>query len=173
MSDGRTAADVGTAGDPVERVRAALLAAGHPDTIRAHPAGTRSAADAAAAIGCDVAQIAKSVAFRAGDGGAVVVVASGADRVDRARVAALLGVPVRAADPAWVAEATGYAPGGVPPLPHAPATRVVVEETLFAHERVWAAAGGPTHVFETTAAELLRMTGGVRASVRVEVAPVG
>jgi prolyl-tRNA editing enzyme YbaK/EbsC (Cys-tRNA(Pro) deacylase) len=75
----------------VDRVRDALLAAGHPDTIREFPAGTRSAADAAAAIGCEVAQIAKSVVFRAGDRAALVI-ASGVNRVDTAKVAAVLGV---------------------------------------------------------------------------------
>ena len=99
----------------VERVRAALLAAGHPDTITAFPEGTRTAADAAAAVGCDVAQIAKSIVFRAGER-AVVIITSGANRVDQAKVEAVLGVPLRRADADWVRAVTGFAIGGVAPL---------------------------------------------------------
>ena len=83
-------------GGSVERVRAALAAAGHPDTIREFPATTRTAADAAAAIGCTVAQIAKSIVLRAGDRAALVI-ASGVNRVDAAKVSALLGVTLRRA----------------------------------------------------------------------------
>src|SRR5271154_6246959 len=100
----------------VARVRAALLAAGHPDTITEFPKGTRSAADAAAAIGCTVAQIAKSVVFRArterGDQ-PTLVIASGVNRVDTAKVAAILGVTLKRADGDWVRERTGFAIGGV------------------------------------------------------------
>jgi hypothetical protein len=85
----------------VERVRAALLAAGHPDTITAFPAGTRTAADAAAAVGCTVAQIAKSIVFRAGERAALIVT-SGANRVDQAKAGALLGVTLARADADWV-----------------------------------------------------------------------
>lgn len=85
----------------VDRVRAALLAAGHPDTIAAFPAGTRTAADAAAAIGCTVAQIAKSIVFRAG-GRPVIVIASGINRIDTAKVARLVGVAISRADADWV-----------------------------------------------------------------------
>ena len=91
----------GSVGGSVERVRAALAAAGHPDTITAFPDGTRTAADAAAAVGCDVAQIAKSIVFRAGERAAVIVT-SGANRVDAAKVAALLGVAVKRADADFV-----------------------------------------------------------------------
>src|SRR5580692_5055576 len=100
----------------VERVRAALLAAGHEDTIATFPEGTRTAADAAAAIGCTVAQIAKSIVFRArGEHGerVALVIASGANRVDAAKVAARLGVTLKRADADWVRERTGFAIGGV------------------------------------------------------------
>ena len=90
-----------TAKTSVERVREALRAAGHPDTITEFPATTRTAADAAAAIGCTVAQIAKSIVFRAGDRAALVI-ASGVNRVDMAKVAAVLGVPLKRADGDWV-----------------------------------------------------------------------
>lgn len=152
-------------GGSVGRVRAALLAAGHPDTIRAFPEGTRSAAEAAAAVGCAVAQIAKSIVFRAG-ARPVLVIASGANRVDMAKVAQAIGQPVKRADGAWVRDATGFAIGGVAPVGHLAPPIVLVDEDLFAFDRVWAAAGSPMHVFETTPAELLRIGGGRRATVR-------
>jgi prolyl-tRNA editing enzyme YbaK/EbsC (Cys-tRNA(Pro) deacylase) len=155
----------------LERVRAALLAACHPDTIRAFPAGTRTAADAAAAIGCTVAQIAKSIVFRAGgDGRAVVVIASGANRVDPAKVAAVLGVEVRRADADWVRQATGFAVGGVAPIGHITPPLLVFDRDLLALHPIWAAAGSPAHVFETEAATLARITGAPVADVRVDPA---
>jgi prolyl-tRNA editing enzyme YbaK/EbsC (Cys-tRNA(Pro) deacylase) len=147
-----------SASSSVERVRAALLAAGHPDTIEAFPEGTRSAADAAAAIGCAVAQIAKSIVFRAG-GRAVLVIASGANRVDMGKVAAAIGQPVRRADAAWVRDATGFAIGGVSPMGHLAPPIVLLDADLMALDPVWAAAGSPMHVFRTSPAELLRITG--------------
>ncbi len=150
---------------PVERVRAALTASGHPDTIKAFPEGTRTAADAAAAIGCTVAQIAKSIVFRAGEA-PVLVIASGANRIDPARVADALGTAVRRADADWVREATGFAVGGVAPLGHLTALRVLVDVDLLALDPVWAAAGSASHVFETSAEALVRLSGGRVADVR-------
>jgi prolyl-tRNA editing enzyme YbaK/EbsC (Cys-tRNA(Pro) deacylase) len=155
-------------GSSVERVRGALLAAGHADTIQAFPEGTRSAADAAAAVGCEVAQIAKSIIFRGGDR-AVLVIASGANRVDMAKVAAATGLKVKRADGNWVRDISGFAIGGVAPLGHLTPPVVLVDEDLFALEKVWAAAGSPMHVFATTPAELLRVSGGQRADVREAV----
>lgn len=153
-------------GSSVERVRRALLAAGHADTIRAFPEGTRTSAEAAAAVGCVVAQIAKSMVFRAG-ARPVLVIASGANRVDLARVAAAVGQPVKRADGGWIRHATGFAIGGVAPVGHlTPPAVVLLDEDLGAFERVWAAAGSPMHVFETTPAELLRISGGRAAVVR-------
>ena len=151
----------------IERVRAALLAAGHADTITAFPAGTRTAADAAAAVGCDVAQIAKSIVFRAG-GRAAVIVTSGANRVDSARASESLGVKLTRADADWVRETTGFAVGGVSPIGHLSPPLLLVDEDLVALDPIWAAAGSPSHVFRTTTAELLRMTGARVAAVRVE-----
>jgi len=149
----------------VERVRAALAAAGHPDTIAAFPAGTRSAAEAAAAVGCDVAQIAKSIVFRAG-ARAVLVVASGANRVDMGKVGIAIGQPVRRADGGWVRDATGFAIGGVAPVGHLAPPILLLDADLMALGTVWAAAGSPQHVFRTTPADLLRMTGATVADVR-------
>ncbi|GAA0589215.1 YbaK/EbsC family protein [Craurococcus roseus] len=160
-------------GTSVERVRAALLAAGHPDTIRAFPEGTRSAVEAAAAVGCAVAQIAKSIVFRGvpdpadpSRDRAVLVVASGANRVNPAKAACAGRMALRRADAAWVREATGFAIGGVAPLGHLAPPVVLVDRDLAAFDSLWAAAGSPTHVFATTPDELLRISGGAWAVVR-------
>jgi prolyl-tRNA editing enzyme YbaK/EbsC (Cys-tRNA(Pro) deacylase) len=152
-------------GSSVERVRAALIAAGHPDTIRAFPEGTRSAADAAAAVGCDVAQIAKSIVFRAG-ARAVLIIASGANRVDTAKVAAAIGQPVKRAEGTWVRDTTGFAIGGVSPVGHLSPPILLLDADLMALGEVWAAAGSPQHVFRTSAGELVRMTGATVAEVK-------
>jgi prolyl-tRNA editing enzyme YbaK/EbsC (Cys-tRNA(Pro) deacylase) len=152
-------------GGSVERVRAALLAAGHADTIAAFPEGTRTSADAAAAVGCDVAQIAKSMVFRSGER-VILVIASGANRVDAAKVAAVTGLAVKRADGNWVRDVTGFAIGGVAPVGHLTAPLVLLDQDLFAFTRVWAAAGSPMHVFATTPADLQRVSAGQRADVR-------
>ncbi len=149
----------------VERVREALLAAGHADTITEFPATTRTAADAAAAIGCSVAQIAKSIVFRAGDR-AVLVIASGVNRVDMAKVAAVLGVALKRADGEWVRERTGFAIGGVSPVGHLAQPLLVFDRDLLALHPIWAAAGTPHHVFRTEAETLARLTGAPVAEVR-------
>ena len=149
----------------VERVRDALLAAGHPDTISEFPATTRTAADAAAAIGCEVAQIAKSIVFRAGDRAALVI-ASGVNRVDMAKVAAVLGVALKRADGEWVRTHTGFAIGGVAPLGHVTPPLLVFDRDLLALHPIWAAAGTPHHVFRTEAETLARITGAPVAEVR-------
>jgi prolyl-tRNA editing enzyme YbaK/EbsC (Cys-tRNA(Pro) deacylase) len=149
----------------VERVRAALLSAGHADTISEFPDSTRTAQDAAAAVGCSVAQIAKSIVLRAGDE-VVLVIASGANRVDVARVADLLGRPVKPADGRWVRDTTGFAIGGVAPVGHLTPPRILIDADLMALDPVWAAAGSPRHVFRTSARELARMSGGIIAEVK-------
>jgi prolyl-tRNA editing enzyme YbaK/EbsC (Cys-tRNA(Pro) deacylase) len=126
---------------------------------REFPEGTRTAADAAAAIGCEVAQIVKSLVFRRGDE-AVLVLCSGANTVDEAPLS------VAKADAAFVREVTGFAIGGVPPYGWrtAPA-ETVVDEDLLAHDVVWAAAGTPRSVFPLAPAELVQRTGGRVARV--------
>jgi prolyl-tRNA editing enzyme YbaK/EbsC (Cys-tRNA(Pro) deacylase) len=155
----------GSGSGSVERVRAALAAAGHPDTITAFPAGTRTAADAAAAEGCDVAQIAKSIIFRAGARPALIIT-SGANRVDQAKAEAVLGVKLGRADGDWVRQTTGFAIGGVAPLGHLTPPLLLLDEDLMVLDPIWAAAGSPSHVFRTTPAALLRITGARIAAVR-------
>ncbi len=151
----------------ITRVRDALLAHGHADTIVAFPAGTRTAADAAAAIGCRVAQIAKSIVFRAGEQ-AVIVITSGANRVDRKLAGAVLGLALAPADPRFVLEATGFAAGGVAPVGLLGTPRLLMDQDLLALDPLWAAAGSPMHVFETTAEALLEMTGASVAKIKAE-----
>jgi prolyl-tRNA editing enzyme YbaK/EbsC (Cys-tRNA(Pro) deacylase) len=151
--------------DSVERVRAALIAAGHEDTIAVFPDGTRTAEDAAKAVGCTVAQIAKSIVLRAGSQ-VVLAIASGASRVDVAKVAARLGEPVKSADGRWVRDNTGFAIGGVAPVGHLSPPRIFIDADLMELDPIWAAAGSPRHVFRTSAAELVRLTGGEPADIK-------
>lgn len=149
----------------VERVRAALAAAGHADTIQTFPEGTRTAADAAAAVGCTVAQIAKSLVFRSGDR-PILAIASGANRVDPDRIAAALDRTVTAADGRWVREVSGFAIGGVAPVGHLTPPVVLIDRDLLDLDPIWAAAGSPTHVFRTSTPELLRISGGQIADIK-------
>ena len=143
------------------RVQAALADLGLERAVTELPGSTRTAAEAAAAVGCAVGQIAKSLVFRGERSGeAVLVVASGENRVDVARVAAVLGEPVARPDADFVRAATGFAIGGVPPVGHARPLRTLIDEDLRAFERIWAAAGNPRAVFELAPAELERITGG-------------
>jgi prolyl-tRNA editing enzyme YbaK/EbsC (Cys-tRNA(Pro) deacylase) len=145
----------------VDRVGAALRAAGAEADVREFPQGTRTAQEAADAVGCAVGQICKSLVFRLEPSGEpLLVVTSGANRVDVARVAALVGEEVGKADAAFVRERTGFAIGGVPPVGHAGPLRVLVDEDLLAFEVVWAAAGTPNHVFAAAPVELVRLCGG-------------
>ena len=156
-------------GTSTARVRAALLVAGHADTIMAFPEGTRTSADAAAAVGCDVAQIAKSMIFRprAGDEGRpVLVLTSGANRVDAARVAEAVGTSVKRADADWVRDVTGFAIGGVSPVGLRTQPLVLLDEDLLPLDPIWAAAGSPVHVFRTSAAALIRITGARIAAIK-------
>ncbi len=127
--------------------------------VREFPVGTRTAADAAAAIGCDVAQIVKSLVFVAGDR-PVLVLTSGANRVDEARLADHLGTTtVRKADADEVRAATGYTIGGTPPFGHDTELAIWCDRDLTTHRQVWAAAGTPTTVFPIAPEILVRTTG--------------
>ena len=129
-------------------------------------ASTRTAADAAAAIGCEVAQIAKSLIFRGGTSGrAVLIIASGVDRVDEKKAAAAVGEPIGRADADFVREATGFAIGGVPPVGHKTKSIVLIEESLMQLDEIWAAAGTPNAVFRLTPTDLVQLTDGRTVAV--------
>src|SRR3569623_2569313 len=121
--------------ESVERGRAARIAAGHPDTIDVFPDGTRTAQDAATAVGCAVAQIAKSIVLRAGEQ-VVLVITSGASRVATRKLEARLGQPVNSADGRWVRDVTGFAIGGVAPVGHAQPPRIFIDSDLMALDPV-------------------------------------
>ena len=145
----------------VEHIRALLRAAGRAETVRELPDSTRTAAEAAAALGCDVAQIGKSIIFRAvADDRPVLVVTSGAKRIDEARVAAALSGAIAKADAAFVRHHTGFAIGGVAPIGHRTPPVTFLDKSLFDLGQIWVAAGSPRAVFATTAAELETLTGG-------------
>jgi prolyl-tRNA editing enzyme YbaK/EbsC (Cys-tRNA(Pro) deacylase) len=145
----------------VARVREALGRLGLKAEIREFDASTRTSADAAAAIGCTVAQIAKSVIFRAkGANQPVLVIASGINRVDEKKLEAALGDKIGRANADFVRAATGFAIGGVAPVGHTGPVRVFIDADLNQYSEIWAAAGSPNAVFRLTPAELRRITGG-------------
>ncbi len=146
----------------VERVRDALARFGIAAPIVELPGAARTAAAAAAFLGCDAAQIANSLVFRGEASGApLLVMSSGARRVDTERLAAIVGEPVAKADAAFVRAHTGFAIGGVAPLGHPAPLRTFVERSLAAQRCIWAAAGHPHTVFRLDYAALLRITGGL------------
>jgi len=136
---------------------------GYP--VSTYPAGTRTAADAAAAIGCDVAQIVKSLVFRKRSGDALLVLVSGRNRVDEAKVGALVAEPIGKADAVFVRQTTGFAIGGVPPAGHVEPIETLVDRDLLSLGELWAAAGTPQTVFPIAPEELVRVTGGRVADV--------
>ena len=144
----------------VERLTAVAVDLGVSVDTRTFPAGTRTADEAAAAIGCDVGQIVKSLVFLV-DGGPVMALVSGANRLDEGRlVDALGGQVVTRADADAVRAATGFPIGGVPPFGHPERLPTAIDEDLLAYDVVWAAAGTPRDVFPLAPAELVRVTGG-------------
>jgi prolyl-tRNA editing enzyme YbaK/EbsC (Cys-tRNA(Pro) deacylase) len=146
-------------------VSAHAAAAGVAIAVTRFPATTRTAQDAAREIGCAVGEIVKSLVFLA-DGAPVVVLCSGADRVDEIKLkAALSASVVRRATADEAKTATGYAIGGVPPFAHATDLRVIVDDGLLAFTTVWAAAGLPDAVFPIAPADLVRLSAATRADV--------
>jgi prolyl-tRNA editing enzyme YbaK/EbsC (Cys-tRNA(Pro) deacylase) len=145
----------------VERVRAALAAAGLVPQIVELPGAARTARAAADFLGCEIGQIANSLVFRAQSSATpVLVMSSGAKRVDIDRLAALVGEPVAMADAEFVRRHTGFAIGGVAPVAHVGPRRAFIERSLAAYGEVWAAAGHPNTVFRLRYDELVRITGG-------------
>ena len=149
------------------RVQQRLEALGIDARVIELAESTRSAEEAARAVGCDVAQIAKSLVFKgARTGEPVLVIASGANLVDLGKVAKVLGESVSKADADFVRSRTGYVIGGVPPVAHREQLRTLIDEDLSRHEQVWAAAGTPRAVFSLDPRELERITGGRRTDLK-------
>lgn len=128
--------------------------------MRQFPEGTRTAVDAARAVGCELGQIVKSLVFVAG-GRPVVALVSGANRLDERRLALAAGAPVAKADAETARTATGYSIGGVPPFGHATAVPVFMDRDLLAYPAVWAAAGRPDSVFEIEPERLRELSNAV------------
>ena len=146
--------------DSARRVQAVADRLGLAIAVREMPASTRTAEEAAAACGCDVAQIVKSLVFAGKDSGRpYLLLVSGRNRVDETAVAASLGEALVRAKPEAVRAWTGYAIGGIPPFGHAEPLPTFVDEDLLAYETVWAAAGTPAAVFAVSPAELAHATG--------------
>lgn len=142
--------------DPIERFLDAARALVHPIEVRRFPEGTKTAPDAARAIGCEVGQIVKSLVFVA-EGRPVVALTSGANRVDTARLAVLVGAAeARRATPEEARAATGFAVGGTPPFGYPEPVREFLDRDLTAHEEIWAAAGTSDSLFRITPEELQR-----------------
>lgn len=149
------------------RTQRLLAEAGIATAVVEFEQSTRTSAEAAAAIGCSVAEIAKSVVFRAKPSGqAVVVVASGDNRVCEDKVARLVGERLGRANADFVREATGYVIGGVSPLGHANPVRVVLDTDLRRFTQIWAAAGTPFSVFPLAPEQLVAITGATWADIR-------
>lgn len=150
----------------VERVVRVLRSAGIDSPIVELPGAAHTAKLAAQFLGCELGQIANSLVFRTlSTDAAVLVMSSGARRVDTAKLAALVGEPVGKADAQFVRATTGFAIGGVAPVGHTGPLRTFVERSLAAWPEIWAAAGHPSTVFRLTYAELLRITGGVESDL--------
>ena len=142
-------------------VQKTLAARGLQCEVVELPASTRTAKEAAEAIGCTVAQIAKSIVFRATRSDrAVLVVASGMNHIDENAIAASLGEPIEKASADFVREKTGFAIGGVPPCGHAHPPVTFIDAHLLSLGDVWAAAGTPNAVFRIAAERLVELTGG-------------
>jgi prolyl-tRNA editing enzyme YbaK/EbsC (Cys-tRNA(Pro) deacylase) len=150
-----------------QRVQASLREHALDAVVRALPASTRSAQDAAAALECTVGEIAKSLVFRTvASARPVLVIASGVNLVALDKLAQLCGEAVMRADAAFVRTHTGFAIGGIPPLAHTTSIASWFDRDLLAFERVWAAAGTPHAVFAIAPRELLCVTGACLADIK-------
>ncbi len=149
------------------RVQEALHSLGMNLQVVELPDSTRSAVEAAQAVGCQVGQIVKSLVFRGKRSQRPILAAvSGANRVDEGRLEALIGEPLGKADADFVREQTGFAIGGVPPVGHIQKLETIIDEDLFQYQEIWAAAGTPHAVFRLTPDELAKMTGGTVAAIK-------
>lgn len=150
----------------LDRFTTAAGALGIEPEVRRFPQGTKTAADAAAAIGCDLGQIVKSLVFSV-DGRPVLALTSGVNRADVGRLAALAGgEDVRRATPEEARAATGFAVGGTPPFGHPAPLPVFVDRDLLQYQEVWAAAGTPDSVFPLTPDALIRLSNGQVADLK-------
>ena len=150
-----------------QRVQDVLQERGFTNQVIELTDSARTAAEAAAAMGCAVGQIAKSLIFQGKESGApILIIASGANRVNEKRVAAHLGEKLTKPDADFVREQTGFAIGGIPPVGHSQAIKTLIDEDLLQYEQIWAAAGHPNALFALTPDELVRMAQGAVVGVK-------
>jgi len=150
-----------------QKVQQALATFGLDCRVQELSDSTRTAVEAAQAVGCDVGQIVKSLVFRGKTtGNGVFVVASGANRVNEKALAALVGEKIDKADADFAREQTGFAIGGVPPVGHLKQLQTFIDEDLLRHHELWAAAGTPNALFSLTPDQLCLITAGTVAQIK-------
>ena len=149
------------------RVQAVLKEKGLTVQVQVLSDSTRTSVEAAAAVGCEVGQIAKSLIFRTKQTRRpILVIASGPNRVNEKKLAERLGEPIERADPEWVREITGFAIGGIPPVAHLTPVETLLDEDLWQYQQIWAAGGTPHSLFDLTPDQLAEITGGEKISVK-------
>lgn len=151
----------------VLKVQDVLKSLGFSGEVVVFPDSTRTANEAAQAVGCHLGQIVKSLVFRGKESRkAVLVEASGVNRVNEQRLSELAGEQIEKADADFVRQVTGFAVGGVPPVGHVEEIETFIDEDLLRYDEIWAAAGSPYAVFRLTPAQLQSMTGGEVVSIK-------
>ncbi len=149
------------------KVQDALKDQGFDCTVTELSGSTRTAMEAALAVGCQVGQIVKSLIFKGKKSNTpILVVASGSNRVDVKKISGIVSEPIKMADVDFVRKKTGFTIGGVPPLGHSEILKTFIDEDLFEFEEIWAAAGNPHALFKLTPDELVKMTDGQITSVK-------
>ena len=150
-----------------QRVQAELDKYGFALKVVEMKESTRTSQEAADAVGCQVGQIAKSLIFKGKQTESpVLVIASGANRVNEKRIRDYLGEPITKPDAAFVLEKTGYVIGGIPPVGHGDKMKCLIDEDLLTHEEIWAAAGTPFALFRLSPEQLVKMSGGLVVGVK-------
>ncbi len=149
------------------KVQEALKDKGFDCTVTELPGSTRTAKEAAIAVGCQVGQIVKSLIFKGKKSNTpILVVASGSNRVDVRKIGEIVSESIKMADADFVRKETGFAIGGVPPLGHSERLKTFIDEDLYEFDEIWAAAGNPHALFKLTPDELVKMTDGQIISVK-------
>jgi prolyl-tRNA editing enzyme YbaK/EbsC (Cys-tRNA(Pro) deacylase) len=150
-----------TLSSSAQKIQDQLKSLGYEYTVIEHSESTRTAQEAADRAGCELGQIVKSLIFQGRDSGKpILVLTSGANRVDEKRISEYAGEPIRRADADFVRLVTGFAIGGVPPVGHLQKMETYIDEDFLQYPTIWAAAGTPNAIFELQTGDLQRMTNG-------------
>ena len=151
-----------------QKIQDLLLSLGYPYSVVEHAESTRTAQEAADRASCELGQIVKSLIFRGKTSGKpILVLTSGANRVDEKLISGYAGETISRADADFVRAVTGYAIGGVPPIGHTEKMETYLDADFLSHQTIWAAAGTPNAIFELRTEDLQKMTGGKIAQVKV------